>query len=220
MGAAVALGNIIGEALHAFLIAVVPLHRYFYAHALFFAKRVKHFFVQGVFFAVHVLHKAGHAAAEGEIFFAPVAFIDQFDADTVIQKRQFTDAFGQNIEVVFHQPECFFAGEKLHFGAFFVGVTHHFERRHGFAALEFDNMLFAVAVDGEPQPVGQGIHHRHAHAVQAAGDFVAVVVEFAARMQDGHNHFGCRAAFFGVDIGGNAAAVILNGDGIVGIDGH
>ena len=81
-------------------------------------------------------------------------------------------------------------------------------------------MLFAVAVDGEPQPVGQGIHHRHAHAVQAAGDFVAVVVEFAARMQDGHNHFGCRAAFFGVDIGGNAAAVILNGDGIVGIDGH
>ena len=87
MGAAVALGNVVGEALHAFLVAVVPLHGHFHAQAVFFAIGVKHFFVQGGFAAVHVLHKAGHAAGKGEVFMAPVAFVGKLDAHAVVEKR-------------------------------------------------------------------------------------------------------------------------------------
>ena len=104
----------------------------------------------------------------------------------------------------------------------FVGAAfaHHFQRFDRFAAFEFDEMLFAFAPNGEFQPVGKRVHHAHAHAVQAAGDFVAVVVELAARVQDGHDHFGSGAAFFGVDAGGDAAPVVFDGDGFVGVDGH
>ena len=54
--------------------------------------------------------------------------------------------------------------------------------------------------------------------MQAAGDFVGVVVEFAARVQHGHDDFGGAAAFFGVDIDRDAAAVVAHGDGFVLVD--
>ena len=54
--------------------------------------------------------------------------------------------------------------------------------------------------------------------MQAAGDFVGVVIEFAARVQDGHDDFGSAAPFFGVDIDRDAAAVVAHGDGFVLVD--
>ena len=121
-----------------------------------------------------------------------------------------------------HHAEGFFAGHELHARAVFVGraVGHGFERGNGFAAAKFYEVLFAFAPNGEFQPVGKRIHHAHTHAVQTAGDFIAVVVELAARVQDGHDHFGGGAAFFGVDTGGNAAPVVFDGDGFVGVDRH
>jgi len=35
--------------------------------------------------------------------------------------------------------------------------------------------LWPVAPYGEPQPVGEGVDHRHAHAVQAAGNLVELL---------------------------------------------
>jgi hypothetical protein len=43
--------------------------------------------------------------------------------------------------------------------------------------------------------------------MQAAGDLVGVLVEFAAGMQLGHDHFGSRNAFL-VNVGRNAAAIV------------
>ena len=81
-------------------------------------------------------------------------------------------------------------------------------------------MFFAVAVDGQRYPVGQRVDDGYAHAVQAAGDFVAVVVELAARVQYGHDDFGGGASFFRVDAGGHTAPVVCHADGIVGMDGY
>ena len=151
-----------------------------------------------------------------------VAFVEQFDFHAVVQKGQFADAFGQCFKFILHQAEGFFAGHELHARAVFVGraIGYGFERGNGFATAEFDKMLFAFAPDGEFQPVGKGVYYGYAHAVQAAGDFVAVVVELAACVQDGHDDFGGGAAFFGVDAGGDAAPVVFDGDGFVGVDGH
>ena len=120
---AVALRDVVGEALHAFLIAVVPLHRAFHAHAVFFAERVEDFFVQRRFFAVHVLHEAGHAAGKGEAFVFAVALVNQFDVHAVVQEGKFADAFGENVEAVFDVAEGFRAGEEAHGRTFFVGIA-------------------------------------------------------------------------------------------------
>ena len=117
---AVALRDVVGEALHAFLIAVVPLHRAFDAHAVFFAERVEDFFVQRRFFAVHVLHETCHAAGKGEAFVFAVALVNQFDVHAVVQEGKFANTFGEDVEAVFDVAEGFRTGEKAHGRAFFV----------------------------------------------------------------------------------------------------
>ena len=87
MRATVALRNVVGEALHGFLIAVVPLHGAFHGHAVFFADGVEHFFVQRFFAAGDVVHKADHAARFGKVFVLAVAFVEQFDFHAVVQER-------------------------------------------------------------------------------------------------------------------------------------
>ena len=84
-------------------------------------------------------------------------------------------------------------------------------------------MFLAVAPDVEVQPFRQGVHHRNAHAMQAARHLVGIVVrrilELAAGMQLGHDDLGRRHAFFLVDAGGDAAAIILDADGAIGVQG-
>src|SRR6185503_16401890 len=62
----------------------------------------------------------------------------------------------------------------------------------------------------------------NADAVQAAGDFIGILVEFAPGMELGHDDLGCRYAFGGMDIGRYAAAVVADRAGAIGIerDGH
>ena len=74
---------------------------------------------------------------------------------------------------------------------------------------------FAVAPDLQLQPIGKRVDDGNAHAVQAAGNFVGVAIEFAAGVQDGHDHFGGGLFFGGVHVHGNAAAVVDDGDAVV-----
>jgi hypothetical protein len=48
--------------------------------------------------------------------------------------------------------------------------------------------------------------------VQAAGNLIGIVVKLTAGVQHGHDDFGGRNALFLVNLGGNTAAVIANGD--------
>src|SRR5690606_30651564 len=80
----------------------------------------------------------------------------------------------------------------------------------------------AVAVDGQAQPFGQGVDARDAHAVQSAGHLVRVLVELATGVQFGHHDLGRAAVELVVlvDVGGNAAAVVCDGDRVVAVNGH
>ena len=98
----------------------------------------------------------------------------------------------------------------------------HGERRDRVAVGELHEVFLAVAPDRELEPGRERVDDRDADAVQAAGDLVGVLVEFSARVQLGHDHFGGRHAFFLVDVGRDAAAVVEHRAGAVGIerDGH
>ena len=80
-------------------------------------------------------------------------------------------------------------------------------------------MQEAVAPNLQQQTGRQGIDHRYANAMQAAGHLVGVVIEFAARMQHRHDHFRCASLLLGVQIDGNATPVIGDADGAIGVDG-
>ena len=48
--------------------------------------------------------------------------------------------------------------------------------------------MLASAVNIYREPFAQGVHHRHAHAMQAAGNLVAFMVELASGMERRHDH--------------------------------
>ena len=90
-----------------------------------FSPTRRRFFVQRRFFAVHVLHEAGHAAGEGEAFVFAVALVNQFDVYAVIEEGKFADTFGKGVEAVFDVAEGFAAGEETYGCAFFVGIANN-----------------------------------------------------------------------------------------------
>jgi hypothetical protein len=92
------------------------------------------------------------------------------------------------------------------------------ERDRRVAVLEAGVVLLAVAPDAQVEPVGERVHHRHAHAVQAARDLVAVLVELTPGMELGHDDLGGRDALLLVDVHRDAAAVVADRDGAVGVD--
>ena len=56
--------------------------------------------------------------------------------------------------------------------------------------------------------------------MEAAGDLVAAAAELAAGVEDGHDHLEGGLAHLGVLGHGDAAAVVLDGERAVGVDGH
>jgi hypothetical protein len=79
-------------------------------------------------------------------------------------------------------------------------------------------VFLAFAANAHFAPFGQGIDRRNAHAVQAAGDFVAGVAKFAARVQDGHDHFERGFVLLRMNIHRDAAAVVFDGNAAVFVD--
>ena len=56
--------------------------------------------------------------------------------------------------------------------------------------------------------------------MQAAGHLVGILVEFSAGMELGHDDLGRRDAFLLVDVGRDAAAIVGDGDGAIGVERH
>ena len=73
----------------------------------------------------------------------------------------------------------------------------------------------AIAEDDQVQGFRKRVDDGYADAVETAGNLVRVLIEFSAGVQDGHDDFGGGSAFFGMDINGNAAAVVADRDGAV-----
>ena len=105
-----------------------------------------------------------------------------------------------------------------HLGAPALGFAGVGQRRGGlapFVALVID---LAVPADLHLQVFGQGVDHRDADAVEAAGDLVGPGVELAAGVQAGHDHFHRGQVLAGVQLHGNAPAVVLHRDAVVRMD--
>ncbi len=246
VGAAVALRDVVGEAEHLLAVAVVPLHGHFDADlgagnaAVGFcraaARGVEGGGVQHLLAGVDEVDEALDAAGAGEVVFLAGALVLQADAHAVVQERKLAQALGEDLVVeVVVLLEDLGVGQEVHFRAALVGLAGHahgrdFDAVHRLqeavlheALAELQHVHLAVAAHREAQHLAERVHATHAHAVQAARDLVAVLVELAARMQFGERDLGRRALGLVLVVhlhaGGNAAAVVGDADGVVGVDG-
>ena len=119
------------------------------------------------------------------------------------------------IEVLGVRPE-------VHAGA---GIALADAADHGqFAGLEAvgegHGVFVALALDAHLDAGRQGVHHRDAHAVQAAGELVVLVGELAAGVQLGQDQLDAGDALFRMDVHRHAATVVYHLEGVVGVQDH
>jgi hypothetical protein len=70
----------------------------------------------------------------------------------------------------------------------------------------------AIADDLDLEPLGEGVDHRHADTVEAAGDGVGVAAELAPGVQGGHDHLERRPMLDRVLVDRYAPAVVGHPD--------
>ena len=124
-------------------------------------------------------------------------------------------------------------GQEVHLGAALLGLAddlHRSSRRLAATSggparrrAELQLVHLAVAPTVRRSHSDSALTHRHADAVQAARDLVAVLVELAAGVQLGQRDLGGRALglvlVVHLDAGRDAAAVVEHRDRVVGVDG-
>ena len=223
MRAAVALRDVVGEAEHAFVIAVVPPERGLHRHAIALRLDENRFGDQSRARAVEIFDEGLEAALVFELALGRLdaAQVRKHDVDAGVQERQFAQAVLKRRIVEFDVGKGGRAWREGHARSLLAGsVAHQFERRLRHAIGEGHEVLFAAAPDGQLQPGRKRVHHRYAHAVQAARDLVGILVEFAACMKLGHDDLGGRHALFMVDLGRDAAAIVIDGYGAIGVERH
>ncbi len=99
-------------------------------------------------------------------------------------------------------------------------LADYFERLLDHAARKLDPVVLAATPNLDDHPVGQGVDHAGADAVEAAGNLVGALFELAAGVQLGIDDLDRRLALFGHDVYRDAAAVVFDAGGAVFVQGY
>ena len=223
MRAAVALGNVVGEAQHVLMVAVVPPQGAVDRDAVLLAMDHDGLGEHGLLGAVEIAHEGRDAAfvEQLDVLLLDAAVVGQQDAHAGIQEGQLAQAVLERREVELGLGEGFRRGQEGHFRAALVGrIAHHLQRRIGLAMGEAHEVLLAIAEDGELELGRERVDDGDADAVEAARHLVGILVELSAGMQLGHDDFGRGHALALVDVGGDAAAVVGDRAGAIGVERH
>ncbi|EXI74903.1 MAG: hypothetical protein AW07_01514 [Candidatus Accumulibacter sp. SK-11] len=73
--------------------------------------------------AVDVLDKAPDAAEKGEILLLPCALVVEPDLHAIVEKGQFTQAFGNDLVVELYLAEDLLVGHEMQFRSTLLGLS-------------------------------------------------------------------------------------------------
>ena len=116
------------------------------------------------------------------------ALVHGADAQAGVEEGLLPHAGVEGIIVVHRVLKHLRVGLEGDGGAGAVGGAHHGHGLGHIAPGKLHLIDLAVLVDLDLQPLGQGVDHAGAHAVEAAGDLVAAAAELAAGVEDGKHH--------------------------------
>ena len=149
------------------------------------------------------------------------AFIGQRDLQTLVQERHLAEARRKHAVIVDGGlSEDLGVGPEGDRGAGVIGSANLVQLLTGFSLLEGDLVFLAIAAHVHPHARGQRVHNRHAHAVQAAGHLVPLAAELAAGVQNGQDDLDRGDLLLGMLVDRDAAPVVGDGDGVIGVNGH
>src|SRR5262249_19737237 len=221
MGAAVALGDGIGEAEHGLVVAVVPPQRTFDGDTLALALDHDGGGNERRLVAVEVFDESFDPALVTQLLalLHGMTHVGEDDQHTRVEEGEFAQPVLQRREIEFRHGEGLRARQEGDLGpALVASGADDGQRGYRFAVAELHEVLLAVAPDGELEPARERIDDGDADAMQTAGDLVGVLIEFAAGMELSHDDFGGGDPFALVNVRRDAAAIVADGTGAVRIE--
>ena len=156
MGAAVALRDVVGEAQHALVVAIVPPQRTLDASAVAIGLHHDRLVDERRLVAVHRFDERLDAALVVQLLalLDRVAHIGEHNGNAGIEEGEFAQPVLQCGEVELGHGEGFLRRQERHLGAALVEpAADHGERRYCVAVPELHEILVAVAPDGELEPL-------------------------------------------------------------------
>ena len=226
--------DVVGEAVEPLVVAGVPLQRHLDLGVFLLLLEEDDPLVQRLLRLVEVLHEVADPAAVLVGHFERAVLrplVTEVDLETLGEEGHLLETRQQRLGPELGLLEDRPVGPERDRRALLAGAAEALQRRHRPAAVdEGHEEPAAVAVDLQLEPDGEGVDHRHAHAVEAAGDLVALAAELAAGVERGEHDLGRRrAGILGVFVDRNATAVVdhpapavlQEGDlDLVGVAGH
>ena len=175
--------------------------------------------MDGGLVAIEILDEGDDTAFVVKFVLAARELVLQIDAHPAVEEGELPEALGQEVVAEVDLGKNLGIGEKGHLGAPALGLAGDGQGRRGLTPLVALVIDLAVPADLHLQVGGQGVDHRDADAVEAAGDLVGAGIELAAGVEAGHDHLDRGQVFAGVQVHGNAPAVVLYGDAVIRMDG-
>ena len=202
--------------------AVVVLHGHLHGNAVLFGVDVDDVFgqrrapvlVEVLDELLEPFDRVEHFAAEVPVF-VPFAPVGDAEPDALVEVGQLAEPGRQDVVTVFGGSEDGGVGQEGDFRPRVPAGADDFDFGGRGADAVGLAVYLAVAAHFHLELCGEGVHARHAHAVQSARHLVAVLREFTARVQHGEHHLQSRFALFLVKIDRDTPPVVLHGDGVV-----
>ena len=171
---------------------------------------------------VEELDEVDDAASIAELLHmgSRLALVGQHDLEVLVEERRLLQTVVQRIKIVDAGLKDLVVGPEGDGGTRRLRSAHDLHLLDGLAAREFHLVDVAVAAYLYDHALGQGVDDGDTHTVQAARDLVGRVIELTAGVQDRHDDLERRDLFDRMLVDGDAAPVIDDRDGVVGVDRH
>ena len=220
--------DVVGESVNIVGIGVVVLHGDLYHHHVLHAFDINRFGEQDFLILVEVFDELLETALVVEHVFAflSLALVLQGDAHAFVQESHFPEARLERV-VFKHDTRVEHAvgihvradvGPEPDIGTRLLCLARHAQVIVNLAAVVLLLVYLAARTHFNAQVTGQGVDNGRADAVQAAGDFVSGAAKLAAGVQHGQTDLDRRAVELGMLVHREAAAVIADRHGSVGMD--
>ena len=220
VGAAFGGGDIVDEGVDVLGELRRVLHGDFHAHLFQHPGDVDDFGMGRLAGPVEVLDELQHAALVVERFPLAAAIVVEDDLDAAVEKGQLLEAAMENAVVELGDGEDQTVGLEGGLGTDAIGGADAADVADRLAPLVLLLVDVPVAADFHLAPLGEEVDHGDAHPVQTAGSLVGPLGKLAAELEHGHHALERGEAQVGVDLDGDAAAVVLDRHRAVVVDGH
>ena len=221
VGATVRVGNRVGKAQDLVGVAVVVLQNAIDKDLVLFRAQINRLGMDHLLVLADLPDELLDPILVVETLALLRSFVLQDDFQPRIQKGQFAQTVGQDVEIELRRDreDCRVRLEGDQRSGLF-GFADDLEFPYGHTTREFHVVNFAVTRHFHLKPVRERIDAFGADTMQSARVFVGALAKLAAGMKIGEHEFHGGNLELGMNIHGNSTPVVANGDRSIHVNSH